>query len=59
MGDARATGGYLDAAGEELGQLGSAGVLGNTAHDLDALLDHVVAVAVVHASQKNRRVLEL
>lgn len=50
---------YLYARGEELRQLRSGRLFGHSAHDLDALLDHVVAVAVVHATQQHGRVLEL
>ena len=50
---------YLYARGEELRQLRSGRLFGHSAHDLDALLDHVVAVAVVHTAQQHWWVLEL
>ena len=34
------------------------GVVGDSGNDLDALLDHVVAVGVVHATEKHGGTLE-
>jgi hypothetical protein len=50
---------YLDAWWEELRELRCTSLLRHPADDLNALLDDVVAVTVVHAAKEDRRVLEL
>ena len=50
---------YLYARREELREFRSGRFFGHSAHDFDALLDDVVAVAVVHTAQEHWRILEL